>query len=188
MKKKKSVLRHKLISTIKKRPQHIRWALAMYGVLVVSLIIGLQGHVPADDSPATPQNPFSLTQRSAVPFTLYYPAKLPPNLPSVQPVSAQVQNGTVTLTVSGTESRSATLSQQAVLTGFDHDTFRRGLTDSRSVDVPLGTVVAGTADNGQTHVCSLITKDGTWLLVTASSNVPIDDLIAILRDLRASAR
>lgn len=147
------------------------------------LVSQLPNHDEAS-SPA-PRDPFSLSQRSAVPFTLYYPIDLPSNLSVIQPLTQQVQIGTVILVITGSEGRSATLSQQAVVAGFDHQTLRRGLTAIHTVDTSQGQAVIGTADSGTTRIGSLITDDGTWLLITAPTSVSTEEIVFILQNLQA---
>lgn len=131
-------------------------------------------------------DPFSLSQRTAVSFKLYYPKKLPEELRGIRPPGGQIQTGTVTITIDGAEGRMLSISQQAVMTGFDQATLRRGLSDSHDIRTSLGQAIIGSADNGKTHVGSLVTDDGTWILITAPSEIPIEDVIYLLQNLRTA--
>ena len=133
-------------------------------------------------------DPFSAQQRTIVPFQLYYPDKLPAPYYVDLASLGRSQDSVVTMRITdGTgKGHYFIVSQQRLSDSINLQAFYDSFAGRTSFKTDLGQAVAGTIDDGNTRIVSLLTEDKTWILVQAPSDVSLNIIQQSLQSLAPS--
>jgi len=134
-------------------------------------------------------DPFSIQQRSTVSFTLYYPTKLPEGLYIDIASVGRVQEEVVAVRITdgrGSKGISFSISQRILPPTANLQAFYESFANKSTFPTSVGIATAGSIDNGQTRIISLVTEDKTWILVQASNSIPLQTLQTSLGTLAPS--
>lgn len=173
-----------------KRPHRtltVRRVVVIYSLLVLISAAVALAYVRTQAADAV-VDPFSGNQRAAADFKLYYPAELPDDY-GFELSSATVIPGTTVQTLNLTDRAGGNIliSQQPEPAQFDFQSFHASFGDKTVIKTPLGEGMAGTIDGGGTRIGSLVTKDGTWIIITAKTDALADeDMERLLHSLKVS--
>lgn len=166
-------------------PVHLRRLFLIYAACIVAS--GLTASVLVLNRKTTPlPDPFSVSQRSAVPFTLYYPKALPTPFYIDIASLGRLQESVVAIRIIDGKGQSFMISQQALPPTIDLEALYQGFGSRTSFAAKLGKVTTGTIDDGSTRVVSLVSEDNTWLLVQAPISVKLSDIQTALEELAPS--
>jgi hypothetical protein len=138
-------------------------------------------------SPKLP-DPFSAQQRANVPFRLYYPARLPAPYNVDEASLGRIQEKVVNMRITDNlgKGNAFTISQQALPPNFDLEAFYQSFGNRSTITTQLGKATAGTIDNGNSRLVSLVTNEKTWILVQAPVSVELEVIRDTLQGLSPS--
>lgn len=166
------------------RSRRTKLGLAIIILATVAVLGGLYTVHAVQRQPSLP-NPYRIELRDTTDFALYYPGRLPDGFTAGDAVVNQSGLTIAQLQIHNTAGITLLLTQRKQLADFSYDSFYAGLQNKQQFSVASGQATIGQLDNGATKLASLITKDGTWIIVQAPSSVSNDTLREILRDLRS---
>jgi hypothetical protein len=164
---------------------HMKRLLYVYLICIAVSAVAAAAFASVQGQPKLP-DPFKAEQRTVVSFQLYYPSQLPaPYYVDVASLG-RTQESVVTMRITdGTgKGNYFTISQQRLPASVNLDAFYESFSGRTSFRTDLGRAVAGTIDDGNTRIVSLLSGDNTWVLVQAPSSV---DLGVIQKTLQSMA-
>lgn len=154
-------------------------------IVVSALAAGL---LATAQQPVRLPDPFSAEQRTVVAFRLYYPNRLPTPYYVDEASLGRLQETVVTMRITDGSGKgnTFTISQQALPQGFDLEAFYQSFGERSTFTTPLGKAMAGTIDNGNSRLISLVTDEKTWILIQAPLNVDLDIIQMTLKSFSPS--
>jgi hypothetical protein len=153
-------------------PKHLRRLFSIYLACIIGSSIAAVVLASSHHTAPLP-DPFNAEQRTRVPFTLYYPTKLPaPYYVDIASLGRLEDSVVVMRITDGSgEGHAFSISQQALPKTINLDALYESFGERHSFPSPLGKATAGTIDNGSSRIVSLVTEDKTWILVQAPASV-----------------
>lgn len=180
------------ITRLLARKLNFRHLLAIYFVAVATSAVAATAVGLSMRQDENPPDPFTASQRSTASFKLYYPAELPEGYVIDKSSLAQQDLNLLSMRINTADSgldpgQQLVVTQQPVPASFNFEIFHQSFADASTLKTDLGTATIGTIDSGQTRIASLVTEDGTWLLVQAPATVADEHLQQLLHGIRPSA-
>lgn len=130
-------------------------------------------------------NPFTAKQMASVQFPLYYPTQLPDGYRIDASSVNEPQQGVIVFSLIGPKSKKLYISEEARPSTFDLGGFYKKFEDLREIPVSDGTVAVGKLGGGTTEIVSRA-NNKTWILSNTTANIPLDQLVAMLKSLTLS--
>ena len=160
---------------------------ATYTVLVIfSAMTAVAVATSRHGQPEEPgANPFSASQIASAGFTLYYPAKLPAGYTLDRDALAHEQQQIINMRLGDPNNATITVIEQKTPQGFNYQTLYKTFAGRSETKTKNGTVTSGTIDDGRTYLSSLVTKDGSWLLMSSAEPLPEKDLKLIFDNFKS---
>lgn len=157
-------------------------------IAVVGIVIGVGSGVliwkMAFLQPAN-ANPFTAKELAAVQFPLYYPTQLPTGYRIDTKSVNMPQSGVVVFDMSGPNGKKIYMSEEARPSTFDLGGFYKKFEDLKEIPVSDGSVAVGKLGGGTTEIVSRA-NNKTWILSNTTANIPLDQLVAMMKSLSNS--
>jgi len=127
-------------------------------------------------------DPFTSANSSSVSFPLYYPTNVPRGFRIDTKSVTSPQDGVIVFDLVGPKNSKLYISEEARSSTFNLGGFYTSFQGLKEIGVSDGAIAVGRINDGQTEVASRANNQ-TWTLATTAANIPMDQLISMLKSL-----